>query len=72
MDLHGLYGFTWILYGFIWIYVDLYAYLCIYIGFYCFYELGVASKRAAGAFFRRKNAFPDFLTMSILETVRFS
>ena len=38
--------------------------------FWCVYELGVASKRAAGAFFRQKKAFPDFLTMSILEIPR--
>ena len=36
----------------------------------CVYELGVASKRAAGAFFLQKKAFPDFLTMSIAEIVK--
>ena len=30
----------------------------------------MAYKRAAGAFFLGKTTFPDFLTMSILETVR--
>ena len=30
----------------------------------------MAYKRAAGAFFSGKTTFPDFLTMSILETVR--
>ena len=36
----------------------------------CVYELGVASKRAAGVFFLGKTTFPDFLTMSIPEIVR--
>ena len=30
----------------------------------------MAYKRAAGAFFHGKTTFPDFLTMSLLETVR--
>ena len=49
---------------------DLYVVLCVYIRFLCFYELGVASKRAAGAFFLEKRALPDLLTMSILGIVR--
>ena len=35
----------------------------------CVYELGVASKRAAGAFFLQKKAFPLFLTMSVLKVI---
>ena len=43
-------------------------YTCILIS--NIWELGVAYKRAAGAFFLEKTTFLDFLTMSILETVR--
>lgn len=42
------------------IYVDLYAFQCVYIHFLCVHQLGVAHKRAAGAFF-------TFLIMSICQ-----
>ena len=40
---------------------DLYVVLCVYIRFLCFYELGVASKRAAGGFFLEKKSIPGFV-----------
>ena len=52
-----------ILRRFIWIYVDLYAFWCVSMSFLRVYGLGVAYKRAAGAFSRQKKAFPDLLTM---------
>ncbi len=38
--------------------------------FWCVYELGVASKRAAGAFFPAKKRDPGFFDMSILKIAR--
>ena len=39
-----------------WMYVDLYSFQCVH-------ELGVAYKRAAGAFLPVKKALPDLWTM---------
>ena len=52
------------------VYVDLYTFWYVFMRFWCVYELGVACKRAAGAFYLGEKAFQDFWTVSILEIVR--
>ena len=48
------------LYGFVWIYCDLYAFECIFMRFLYVYEFGVAHKRVAGVVFRQKRCYLIF------------
>ena len=57
--------------------IDVYGFMLIYMPsnyvYTCFcrvYELGVAYKHAAGAFFRRKKSVPGFFDMSVLKNSR--
>ena len=74
MDLHWL---LLLLIDFALGLIDVYGFMLIYMPsnyvYTCFcrvYELGVAYKRAAGAFCRKKKAFPVFLTCQFCKNSR--